>query len=103
MKRDEKLKLALQRKNTIGALITSLREASKETQDEMGRRLGYKSGQYVSAWERGSQAPSLKAWTKIRRKYGVTPRAIYDAVKLVIHHQTRQRLNKLWDDLNKVR
>lgn len=64
----------------IGQLIKAARKAKGHSQNEMGKRLGHGSGQFVSNWERGQAHPPIKSWKKLVRLYGLNADDIIFAV-----------------------
>lgn len=53
--------------NIIGKRIRQAREGARPrlTQDDLGRKLGYKDGAYISRWESGDRIPGTKSLQKL--------------------------------------
>lgn len=57
----------------FGMRIYSCRVAIGMSQDELSKRLGFKTRQAVSLYERGLRNPTIEQTAKIARILGVTP------------------------------
>lgn len=51
----------------IGQLVKSARKVAGLTQGQLAQKLGYKSPQFVSNWERGEAMPPISALSKIAK------------------------------------
>lgn len=67
----------------FGLYLKGLREKKKLSQLEIANKLGYKSSQFISNWERGLAAPPLKTLIVLSEAYGVPSRVLYG--KLIEH------------------
>lgn len=65
----------------FGRPIKAAREGAGESQDKMGKRLGYSSGQFISAWECGVAVPPLVAWGQLIKHYGLSRAQVLKALK----------------------
>lgn len=68
------------RTKTFGSLVKAARRWSGMSQAEFGQMLGYTSGQFISAWECGTQVPPLSA-LKLMIGRGVTFNTVIQTIK----------------------
>ena len=57
--------------SSIGQYLRQKRKDANLSQNEVGRLLGYKNGQFVSNWERGDQEPPAETLPKLVRIYKI--------------------------------
>jgi transcriptional regulator with XRE-family HTH domain len=65
---------------TLGEYLKTNREAAEVTQKELQAKLGYKSSQFISNWERGVSVPPVKAIPVIAEAFGVDKTFLADKV-----------------------
>ncbi len=68
-----------QNSNIIGKRIRQAREdvRPRMTQDDLGRKLGYKDGAYISRWESGDRIPGTKSLQKLAEIFEKPPTWFY--------------------------
>jgi transcriptional regulator with XRE-family HTH domain len=64
----------------LSQLLKSGRISSGLSQTEVAHRLGYKTAQFVSNWERGIVAPPGKTLRKLANIFDLSHAEIYDAL-----------------------
>lgn len=55
----------------INSLLKSARVVKQMSQVEVGKRLGYKNGQFISNWERGLSMPPISKVKDLCKLYGI--------------------------------
>lgn len=66
------------RNETLGEYFKRLRLDADLSQRDISNRLGYKSPQFVSNWERGLVTPPAKQVRKLAKMFSVDPGVIID-------------------------
>jgi transcriptional regulator with XRE-family HTH domain len=77
-------------KETLSAYMKRSRENAGLSQQEVGRKLGFSSPQFVSNWERGISGPPAKALIRLKTIYKLD---INHVVDLMVDN-TRSKLNR---------
>jgi transcriptional regulator with XRE-family HTH domain len=62
---------------TLGTLLKKSRVQAGLSQDDVAKKLGYGSYQFISNWERGISSPPCKILKKIQAIYGVPASKLY--------------------------
>jgi transcriptional regulator with XRE-family HTH domain len=62
---------------TLGLLLKKSRIQAGLSQDDVAKKLGYGSYQFISNWERGISSPPCKILKKIQGIYGVPASKLY--------------------------
>lgn len=71
-------------RNKLGKILRSAREAAEYTQQEVSKKLGYTSSQFVSNIERGMSVVPMKTLARMIALYKANPETV---VKVIIEGQ----------------
>ena len=75
---------------SLSTFMKNAREAAGLSQQEVGRKLGFGSSQFISNWERGISGPPIKALIRLKSIYKL------DVNKLVeiLVENSRSKVNR---------
>jgi transcriptional regulator with XRE-family HTH domain len=78
-----------------GEFLRRARENAGLTQEDVARKLSYKTSQFVSNWERGVVMPPLTHVRKLARILGLRPKDIVDIIYDLKERELRQERAQL--------
>jgi transcriptional regulator with XRE-family HTH domain len=70
----------VKKKESLSAYMKRSREAAGLSQQEVGRKLGFSSPQFVSNWERGISGPPVKALVRLKNIYKLDINYVADLI-----------------------
>jgi transcriptional regulator with XRE-family HTH domain len=70
----------VKRKETLSAYMKRSREASGLSQQEVGRKIGLSSPQFISNWERGISGPPVKTLLRLKNIYKLDLNHVVDLI-----------------------
>jgi len=79
-------------KKNLGSFISQKRHEAGVTQAHLARKLGYKTPQYVSNWERGSSVPPLRKMLLLSHSLKIPAKDLISAIVTATEEQLRSEL-----------
>lgn len=76
---------------TISQIIRAARTKSRMSQSDLGKILGYSSGQFVSNWERGTSYPPMDRLARIVKLFKLNKKQI---LELYIEETTSEKIRE---------
>lgn len=64
----------------LAEYLTTKRQNVGLSQRQVAAKLGYRTPQFISNWERGVSHPPISAIKKIAAIYGISPEEIFDTI-----------------------
>jgi transcriptional regulator with XRE-family HTH domain len=61
------------RRSSVGNFLKQSRETAELSQFEVAKKLGYKSSQFISNWERGLSSPPAEILPRLVKLYSINP------------------------------
>lgn len=68
------------KKETLAAYMRRAREAAGLSQQEVSRKLGFTSAQFISNWERGVSGPPMKSLVRLKAIYKLDTNYVVDLI-----------------------
>lgn len=79
-------------KTELSAVLKSRRTASGLTQNDVAKKLGYSSPQFVSNWERGLSCPPVSAISRLSGLYKVSEKELFELILEATVNRVEQSL-----------
>lgn len=84
----------------LGVYLRKLRKRAGLSQVEVSQKLGYRSNQFISNWERGLSYPPMKVLSGLALLYGVSDDSIYKELEKVVVAEVKRSLTAEFKSLN---